>query len=82
MPRVVAGHGVGGRGPGVDDAFRTHGLLVPVWEVPADTEAADHEDELAAMQERYRAALAQDEPLTPDERRARAGLTSRQVTLR
>lgn len=63
-------------------AFRAGGLLVPVWEVPADTEAADHEDELAAMQERYRAALAQDEPLTPDERRARAGLTSRQVTLR
>ena len=37
---------------------------MPVWEVPADTEAADHEDELAAMQERYRAALAQDEPLS------------------
>ena len=79
---AAAGESELGAGNKLLGAFRAGGLLVPVWEVPADTEAADHEDELAAMQERYRAALAQDEPLTPDERRARAGLTSRQVTLR
>ena len=79
---AAAGESELGEGNKLLGAFRAGGLLVPVWEVPADTEAADHEDELAAMQERYRAALAQDEPLTPDERRARAGLTSRQVTLR
>ena len=79
---AAAGESELGAGNKLLGAFRAGGLLVPVWEVPADTEAADHEDELAAMQERYRAALAQAEPLTPDERRARAGLTSRQVTLR
>lgn len=79
---AAAGESELGAGNKLLGAFRAGGLLVPVWEVPADTEAADHEGELAAMQERYRAALAQDEPLTPDERRARAGLTSRQVTLR
>lgn len=79
---AAAGESELGAGNKLLGAFRAGGLLVPVWEVPADTEAADHEDELAAMQKRYRAALAQDEPLTPDERRARAGLTSRQVTLR
>ncbi len=79
---AAAGESELGAGNKLLGAFRAGGLLVPVWEVPADTEAAEHEDELAAMQERYRAALAQDEPLTPDERRARAGLTSRQVTLR
>ena len=63
-------------------AFRADGLLIPVWEVPADTAPADHEEALAALRQRYQAALARDEALTPDERRARAGLTSRQVTLR
>lgn len=63
-------------------AFRAGGLLVPVWEVPADTEAADHEDAVADFADRYAKALAATEDLTPDERRARSGLLSRQVTLR
>lgn len=63
-------------------AFRAGGLLVPVWEVPADTEAADHEGALADFTSRYADALAATEDLTPDERRARSGLLSRQVTLR
>lgn len=79
---AAAGESELGEGNKLLGAFRAGGLLVPVWEVPADSEAADHEDALAAMQERYQAALAREESLTPDERRARAGLTSRQVTLR
>lgn len=63
-------------------AFRAGGLLVPVWEVPADSEPADHESAVAAFASRYANALAADEDLTADERRARAGLLSRQVTLR
>lgn len=63
-------------------AFRAGGLLVPVWEVPADTEAADHEGAVADFADRYATALAATEDLTPDERRARNGLLSRQVTLR
>ncbi|MBM6545146.1 topoisomerase II [Janibacter sp. YIM B02568] len=79
---AAAGESELGEGNKLLGAFRAGGLLVPVWEVPADSQAADHEDALAAMQERYQAALAREESLTPDERRARAGLTSRQVTLR
>ncbi|MBM6403432.1 topoisomerase II [Phycicoccus sp. CSK15P-2] len=62
-------------------AFRAGGLLVPVWDLDPALEAADHEDAVAAWVERYRAALT-DSALTPEERRARSGLLSRQVTLR
>lgn len=63
-------------------AFRAAGLLAPVLEVPADTEAAEHGEALAALAKRYEKALKVDTALTPDERRAREGLVSRQVTLR
>ncbi|MGI8947810.1 MAG: DUF5926 family protein [Ornithinimicrobium sp.] len=63
-------------------AFRAAGLLVPVLEVSPDTEASDHVEALLALQGRYAEALGQDDPLTPQERRAREGLISRQVTLR
>lgn len=63
-------------------AFRACGLLVPVFEVPADSDPDDHEEALSAFGERYAGALASTEPLTAEERRARNGLLSRQVTLR
>lgn len=63
-------------------AFRACGLLVPVFEVPADSDPSQHEDALATFGTRYAAALASTAALTADERRARSGLLSRQVTLR
>lgn len=63
-------------------AFRACGLLVPVWDLDPELTAADYEDELAAFHKRYAVALASSEPLTPEQRRARSGLLSRQVTLR
>jgi hypothetical protein len=63
-------------------AFRAHGLVVPVWDLAPDAEAADVEAPAAAFQTALDEALARTEPLTPDERRARAGVVSRQVTLR
>lgn len=36
---------------------------------------------MAEFAERLATALADESPLTPDERRARGGLTNRQVTL-
>jgi hypothetical protein len=63
-------------------AFRACGLLVPVLEVPAGEEPDARVEALTALQARYTAALAVDAPLSPDERRARDGLVSRQVTLR
>lgn len=64
-------------------AFRAGGLLVPVWEVPSGTVAADLGEAVTAMAAVIEAAAAADTaPLTAEERRAKAGLLNRQVTLR
>ena len=63
-------------------AFRTHGLVVPVWDLAAGTEAADLEEPIAAFAGRLAAAVGSDAPLTPEQRRARAGVVARQLTLR
>jgi hypothetical protein len=63
-------------------AFRAHGLLVPVWDLPADREAGALEEPVVALRTRLDEALASAQPLSTDERRARAGLMSRQLTLR
>ncbi|MBD8078655.1 DUF5926 family protein [Cellulosimicrobium arenosum] len=63
-------------------AFRSSGLLVPVWELPRGTEADELEEPLAELDARLTEALAVEEPLDANERRARAGIVSRQVTLR
>ncbi|MFE0460759.1 DUF5926 family protein [Kitasatospora sp. NPDC058965] len=62
-------------------SFRAHGLTVPVWDLPVAMTAADCEKPAAAFAERLAGALAADAPLTGEERRARANLVSRQVTL-
>jgi hypothetical protein len=62
--------------------FRACGLVVPVWELARGTEAEQVDDEIAGFAPRFEAAIADDEPLGADARRARAGLVARQVTLR
>ena len=71
-----------GEGTRYAGAFRAHGLVVPVWDLPADTPAEDWTGPAGEFQPRLEQALASTEPLTADERRARAGLMSRQITLR
>jgi hypothetical protein len=63
-------------------AFRACGLLVPVWEVPKGATAGDFPDAVTAMSDALKGAADDASPLTADERRARAGLLNRQVTLR
>ena len=63
-------------------AFRACGLLVPVWDLDPALGADDYEDALAAWGTRYADALASDAPTSAEERRARSGFLSRQVTLR
>lgn len=63
-------------------AFRACGLLVPVWDLDPELDPDAYEEPLAAWGARYAAALAVTDPLGAEERRARAGLLSRQVTLR
>jgi hypothetical protein len=71
-----------GEGTRYAGAFRALGLVVPVWDLPADTPAEDWVEPATAFQTRLEQALAVTDPLTSDERRARAGLISRQITLR
>ena len=63
-------------------AFRACGLLVPVWEVPHGTTAQEYAAPLAALAPRLTEAIDCTDPLTAEQRRARSGLLSRQVTLR
>ncbi|MGW1762659.1 DUF5926 family protein [Streptomyces sp. NPDC002073] len=70
-----------GEGTRLVGSFRAHGLMVPVWDLPTGVTAEDVEKPAAELAERLATALASDAPLTAEERRARGGLTNRQVTL-
>jgi hypothetical protein len=70
-----------GEGTRLVGSFRAHGLTVPVWDLPTGVSAEDVEKPAAEFAERLAAALASEAPLTVEERRARGGLTNRQVTL-
>lgn len=63
-------------------SFRADGLLVPVWELTERTPAAECEAAAAAYATLLTETLADASPLTSEERRARAGLQTRQITLR
>lgn len=63
-------------------AFRADGLLVPVWEVDQAKPARGFEVPLVALHRDFDLALANQTPLSIDERRARAGIVGRQLTLR
>ena len=71
-----------GKGSRYVGAFRAHGLIVPVWDLAPGAEADDVEEPMAVLAERLADTLADPRPLTADERRTRARLQSRQVTLR
>lgn len=63
-------------------AFRACGLLVPVIELDPEADPESYAEPLEQWRERYAVALARPDSLTPEERRAKSGLLSRQVTLR
>lgn len=71
-------------GPGTKyvGSFRACGLLVAVWDLAPGDEAADIEDSAVAFAAALKEALADTADLTSEERRVRAGITGRQVTLR
>jgi hypothetical protein len=71
-----------GEGTRYAGAFRALGLVVPVWDLPADAPAEEWVGPATEFQTRLEQALGVTELLTSDERRARAGLLSRQITLR
>ena len=63
-------------------SFRALGIVVPVWDVSLDATAKSLEEPAAALRTKLDAVLADKRSLTPDERKARAEISSRQVTLR
>lgn len=71
-----------GEGTRYAGSFRAHGVQVPVWDLPADAPASEWEEPAAAFAGRLAEALDAGRDLTDTERRARAGLRGRQLTLR
>lgn len=62
--------------------FRAHGVLVPVWDLPPGTGAEALVEPVAAFAKKLTATLADPRPLETNERSVRAGLASRQLTIR
>lgn len=71
-----------GEGTRYVGSFRAHGLIVPVWDLVPGSVADDVEEAAAQFGERLDEAVAVSTDLTIEERRARAGVVSRQLTLR
>ncbi len=83
LARLHAAGGLNlGEGSRFAGSFRTHGLLVPVFDLDPERHAGEWRDPALALGERLAEALAVDAPLTSEQRRSRDGLRSRQVTLR
>lgn len=78
----VAGADLLGEGTRQIGAFRAHGLLVAVWDLPTSADAEAFEEPAAAFATRYAEAVQSTAALTPAERSARSGLLNRQRTLR
>jgi len=71
-----------GEGTRYVGSFRAHGLIVPVWDLVPGAVADDVEEAAAAFGARLDEAMADGSDLSVEERRARAGVVSRQLTLR
>jgi hypothetical protein len=71
-----------GEGTRFVGSVRAHGLLVPVWDLPAGTGAEALEGPVAEFQKRLETALATTRDLSAEERATRSELSNKQVTLR
>ena len=71
-----------GEGSRYVGAFRAYGHLVPVWDLPPDTQPEAVEQPAVEFAQRLGEAMAVTTPLTAQQRRARSALVGRQVTLR
>lgn len=83
MARVhAAGRLTLGEGSRFAGSFRTHGLVVPVFDLDNERHAQEWYDGLDALDRAFAEALAETGELTAAERGSRAGIIARQVTLR
>ena len=83
LARVHAAGGLDlGEGSRFAGSFRTHGVLVPVFDLDPEMHHQEWADALRALDARLAEALADESPLSSAERSSRDGLRARQVTLR
>lgn len=78
----AAGHLTLGEGSRFAGSFRTHGVLVPVFDLDPDKHADEWYDGLDQFDAWLVDAMADTSELTTEQRRSRAGIRTRQVTLR
>lgn len=71
-----------GEGTTLLGMFRAHGLLVPVWQIGEPVLLDDLEDPVTEMASRLADEVADNTPLDADQRRARAALANRNITIR
>ena len=71
-----------GEGTRFVGSFRAHGVLVPVWDLRPGVQAEELEEPAVTYAEHLARALDDTTPLTSAQRGARAGLHTRQLTLR
>ena len=62
--------------------FRAQGIVIPVWELSGDQTPDDVDAVLGDFSKDLHAAMESTEQLTAEERRARSGVVSRQLTIR
>lgn len=70
-----------GEGTKFAGAFRTHGLVVPVFDLDPSVDAGSYEEALAALNKQIEAEYSNDAALTADERKQLDNIKSRQVTI-
>lgn len=71
-----------GEGTKFAGVFRTHGIAVPVWDLPVDVAYDTYGPLLEKLDKKIAASIEADEELSADARRALENIKSRQVTIR
>lgn len=70
-----------GEGTKFAGVFRTHGVVVPVFDLDPSVDAGAYESALAALDEQIRAEYGKDATLSAEERKQLDTIKSRQVTI-
>lgn len=70
-----------GEGSKFAGAFRTHGIVVPVWDVDPSVDAASYAGALEQLEKKISAEYSNDAQLSADERKQLDNIKSRQVTI-
>lgn len=71
-----------GEGTKFAGVFRTHGIAVPVWDLPVNVSHETYGPALEKLDKKIAASIEADEELSADARRALENIKSRQVTIR